>query len=140
MKIQAFTQPRPMPDRVYAKNQDAEYRAHADSYVSERDQVTSQAMRWGFLTTGGATAAVSVSALALAAHLLGMPGEVALVGSGLGVVVLAACAGVAGGTVAADKASRVFDSQHERPVLTVQNWDTYVSPYHSLLTLDDIRH
>ncbi len=140
MKIQSFTQPRPMPDRVYAKNQDAEYRAHADSYVWERDQVSSQAMRRGFLATGGATAAASLSALALAAHVLGMPGEVALVGSGLGVVVLAACAGLAGGTVAADKATGEFDSKHERPVLTVQNWDTYVAPYHSLLTLDDIRY
>ena len=140
MKIQAFTQPRPMPDRVYAKTQDAEYRAHADSYVSERDQVASQAMRRGFLTSGGATAAVSLSALALAAYTTGVPGDVALIGSGLGVAVLAAMGGLAGGTVAADKATREFDSQNERPVLTVQSWDTYVAPYHSLLTLDDLRH
>lgn len=140
MKIQAFTQPRPMPDRVYTRTEDAEFRVHADSYVQERDQLASRAMTRGFLTTGGATTAVGIPVLALAAQALGVPREVALISSGLGALAVGALAGLAGGTVAADKATREYDSQNARPVLTVQNWDTYVSPYHGLLTLDDLRH
>lgn len=139
MKIQAFTQPRPMPDRLYAKTEDAEFRAHADSYVKERDQVASRGMARGFLTTGGVTAGLGFPVMALAAQALGVSHDIALVSSGLGSLALGALAGLAGGTVAADKATRQFESENARPVLTAEKWDTYVSPYQNFLTLDDIR-
>ena len=139
MKIQAFTRPRPMADRVYGKTQDAEFRDHADSYEKQRDQVASQAMRRGLLMAGAATTAVGIPVLALAAQALNVPQEVALLTSGLGALAFGALAGLASGTAAAEKATQEFDSQHERPVLTVQNWDTYVGPYRQLLTLDDLR-
>ncbi len=139
MKIQAYTPPRPMPDRLYEKTQDAEFRAHADRYVSERDQVASNSMTRGFLTTGGVTAGIGFPVMALAAQALGVSQEVALVGSALGALAGGALAGLAGGTVASDKATRQFDSQHARPVLTAEKWDTYISPYRNFLTLDDLR-
>ncbi|MBX3168238.1 MAG: hypothetical protein KF760_12550 [Candidatus Eremiobacteraeota bacterium] len=139
MKIQAFTQPRPMPDRIYTKTQDAEFRAHADSYVQERDQVASRAMSRGFFSTGGVTTAVGIPVLVLAAQALGVPRDVALVSSGLAGLAVGSLAGLASGTVAADKATREYDAHNARPVLTVERWDTYVGPYHDLLTLDDLR-
>ena len=139
MKIQAFTQPRPMSDRLYAKHEDAPFRAHADSFVQERDQVTSRAMARGFFATAGATAVVGFPVMALAAQALGVSQDVALVSSGLGAMVISSLAGLAGGTVASDKAARQFDSENARPVLTAEKWDTYVSPYGNFLTLDDLR-
>lgn len=139
MKIQAYTQPRPMADKIYTKTQDAEFRAHADRFVQERDQVASGAMARGFFTTGGVTAVVGAPILALAAQALGVPREAALISSGLGALAVGALAGLAGGTVSSDKAVREYDSHNARPVLTVEKWDTYVSPYNDFLTLDHLR-
>jgi hypothetical protein len=139
MKIQAFTQPRPMPDRLYAKNEDAPFREHADSFVQERSQVTSRAMARGFFATGAATAVVGFPVMALAAQALGVSHDVAMISSGFGALAIGSLAGLAGGTVASDKAARQFDSQNARPVLTAEKWDTYVSPYGNFLTLDDLR-
>jgi len=139
MQIQAFAQPRPLPDRLYAKAEQAEFSTHADSYVQAREENRSQAMARGFVVAGAASTALSFPGLWLAGHALGVPSEAALVGAGLGSAVIGLCLGAHGGIKAGDRAVAEFDGQNARPVLTAEKWDTYVDPYHNFLTLDHLR-
>ena len=139
MKIQAFTQPRPLPDRIYAKTEKKQFQAHADSYVQERGEARSQAMARSFTRTTLTTAAVTAPLLYVFGNSLGVPAEAVLVGSAMGGLAVGALLGVGFSAQAGDRSDRQYDSQNARPILTAQNWDTYVDPHHNLLTLDDLR-
>jgi hypothetical protein len=139
MKIQALRQPRPLPDRIYAKNEDKQFQAHADSYVQERGEARSQAMARSFARTALVSAAVTAPVLYVLGNSLGVPAEAVLAGAAMGGLAVGALLGVGFSAQAGERSDRQYDSHHARPILTVQNWDTYVDPNHNLLTLDHLR-